>query len=143
MPAHNLYIASSATVAGTALKGYVAVTINERASVARPSGDGKIWGELTGVYRVEEQVTIEAEDTGVSPAIGAQGALSITNARLAGGTSLSGSLTIATASGASVTVIEVERFINSEGRPRLRVVAIANSSNGTSAALTYSTGGGS
>lgn len=142
MPAHNLYIASSATIAGTSLKGYVAVTVNERAAVARPTGDGKIYGDLTGVYRIEEQVTIEAEDVGVAPALGAQGSMTISNARLAGGTSLAGSMTISTAAGSSATVIEVERFVNAEGRPRLRIVALINSSNGTSSGLAYSTGGG-
>lgn len=137
MAAHNLYIAQSATVAGTTLKGFVTVAVTTRGTPVRPRGDGKLYGELTALVNIEETLVIEAEDVGVAPALGATGSLLVENARLAGGVSLNGSWKIETATNATVTVTEVERTVNSDGQPRVRLTVVVNSPNGTASGLAF------
>lgn len=135
MAAHALYIAKSCTVATVALKGFVSIAITQRAQTVSPRGDGKLFREKTCTVAVEETVEIEAEDAGVAPALGATGALDAKGVQLADGIALGGDLAIATVASASVTVNDIQRTVDMEGRPRLRLSLSVNSAAGIASGL--------
>jgi hypothetical protein len=141
MTAHSLYLAKSAKIATLTLKGFVSVQIDQNATAVSPRGDGKLYAEKTCITGVEETLTIEVEDIGVAPEIGLTGALEVKGAQLAGGADFGASdLVIATKAGppaASVTVLNVGRTKDAEGRPRLRISLKANSGDGLTSALSF------
>lgn len=135
---HALYLAQSAALGSLILKGFVTVGIEINTTTVSPRGDGKLYAQQTCIVAVEESVTIEAEDIGVAPAIGATSALEVTGAKLAGGVEFGASdLVIATAASASVTVHQVSRSLDMEGRPRLRLTLKVNSPDGISSGLAF------
>ncbi len=127
--AHNLYMAEACTVAGAVLKGYAGITTSQSAQKVQPKGDRKIQAQKSHTVSRQETVTIESEDIGVRPTVGAVGALVATNARLVGGNDVDGTLLTITCASVYVDSVNVDG-LNQEGKPKLVITCSVHSADG-------------
>lgn len=127
------YLASDATIAGTAFPEVRRLTVSRTAQEIDVRSDGQIFQVATALQNCREQMIIEGRDIGQAVAIGATGATSVVAIKHTGGITLSGTLTIAAA---SATVVAVEKGTDINGEPTITVTCNVNSSDGVTSGLT-------
>jgi hypothetical protein len=136
MAAHELYKTKSMAVAGTTLVGSITFSVDETADTVEPKGDGKIYADASYIVRKGVMISVEAEDLGTCPALGASGTLSCQATKLGAGTVWE----CKTATNASVRVKSIKRTVDDNGTGRLSITLIAVSADGVADPLTWAAG---
>jgi hypothetical protein len=126
------YLASDATIAGTAFPEVRRVSVSRTAQEIDTRSDGQIFQVATALQNIREQIIIEGRDIGQLIAVGATGATNVVAIKHTGGITLAGTLTIAAALS---TVVSVDKGTDINGEPTITVTVNVNSADGVTSGL--------
>ena len=132
MAAPYSYLARSATVAGVALNGTVSFNVKQTGTPIDLSSDADIYRRHVAMSRVDEEIEVETLDVSAAIAVGASGSTTLVGAKHTGGVTLTGTLTCTATSG---VVTGVDKTINQDGRPALRITLAVRSSDGATTGI--------
>lgn len=129
----NGFLAKSSQVGGVSLSGMTTFGLSRGGSIIPIRSDGELYEKLTAIIPTNPEIEVETRDIGSTAAIGASGALSLISDKMAGGVTLSGTLTF---SAASSTITGVSQGTDINGSAVMRITARINSADGSTSGLT-------